>query len=85
MDSKQRKYIIEKFGCKTPVGDDWVLTSMGNASTVPADEFWNVFSGDAEKYFDIRKSENEKELSLTLDNTIRKRLERELLIMNILQ
>jgi hypothetical protein len=55
-----------------------VLTSLANASTVPTDEFWNVFTGDAENYFDIWKTENEKELSLTLDNAIRKQIEREL-------
>ena len=78
MESKKRKFIIDSFGCKTQIGEEWVLTSLANSSTVPAEEFWNVFSGDAENYFDIWKTENEKKLSLTLDDAIRKRIEREL-------
>ena len=78
MDSKKRNFIIDKFGCKTQIEKEWVLTSLANSSTVSTEEFWNVFSGDAENYFDIRKAENEKELSLTLDDAIRKRIEREL-------
>jgi len=78
MESKKRKFIIDHFGCKTQIGEEWVLTSIANSSTVSAEEFWNVFSGDAENYFDIWKSEDENKLSLTLDNTIRKQIEREL-------
>jgi hypothetical protein len=78
MESKKRKFIIDHFGCKTPIGEEWVLTSLANSSTVSAEEFWNEFSGDAENYFDIWKTENEKELSLTLDDKIRKRIEREI-------
>ena len=48
------------------------------ASTVPTDEFWNVFTGDAERIFDIRKSEFKNEIHLTLDDGIRKNIEREL-------
>lgn len=78
MDYKKRNFIIEHFGCKTQIGEEWVLTSLANSSRVSPDEFWNVFSGDAEKYFDIRKTENEKELSLVLDNDVRKWIEIEL-------
>lgn len=78
MDFKKRKFIIDHFGCKTQIGEEWVITSLANSSTVSAEEFWNVFSGDAENYFDIWKIDNEKELSLTLDDTIRKRIEGEL-------
>lgn len=78
MESKKRKFIIDHFGCKTQIGEEWVLTSIANSSTVSAEEFWNVFTGDAENYFDIWKSEDENKLSLTLDNTIRKQIEREL-------
>ena len=78
MEYKKRKFIIDHFGCKTQIGDEWVLTSLANSSRVPAEEFWNVFTGDADKYFDIWKTENEKELSLTLDDKLRKRIEREI-------
>ena len=78
MEYKKRKFIIDHFGCKTRIGEEWVLTSIANSSTVSAEEFWNVFSGDAETYFDIWKTGNEKELSLTLDKAIRKQIEREL-------
>ena len=78
MESKKRKFIIDHFGCKTQIGEEWVLTSLANSSTVSAEKFWNVFFGDAEDYFDIWKTENEKKLSLTLDNAIRKQIEREL-------
>jgi len=78
MDYKKRKFIIDNFGCKTQIGEEWVLTSLANSSTVSAEEFWNVFSGDAENYFDIWKTENDNMLSLTLDDNIRKRIEKEL-------
>ena len=83
MEYKKRKFIIDHFGCKTQIGDEWVLTSLANSSRVPAEKFWNVFTGDAEKYFDIWKTENEKELSLTLDNAVRKYIEREIESDNI--
>ena len=73
MDFKKRNFIIEHFGCKTLIGEEWVLTSIANSSTVSAEEFWNVFTGDAENYFEIWKSEDKNKLSLTLDNNIRKR------------
>lgn len=78
MDFKKRKFIIDHFGCKTQIGEEWVITSLANSSTVSAEEFWNVFTGDADKYFDIWKTENDNMLSLTLDDNIRKRIEKEL-------
>lgn len=77
MDKKKKDFIIKYFGCKTPINGEMVLTSLGNASLVPADEFWNVFTGDAEKFFDIMPTEDKKELSLILDERIRKHVERE--------
>ena len=40
-------------------------------------EFWNVFSGDAEDFFDIRKTEDENESYLVLDEGIRKYIAKE--------
>ena len=78
MDKKKIDFMIKYFGCKTPINGEMVLISLANASTVPADEFWNVFTGDAERIFDIRESEFKNEMHLTLDEGIRKKIEREL-------
>ena len=67
--------MIKYFGCKTPINGEMVLTSLANASTVPADEFWNVFTGDAERIFDIRESEFKNKIHLTLDERIIKNIE----------
>ena len=67
METKKIDFIIKYFGCYTTIDGKKVLTSLANSSRVPAEEFWNVFTGDADKYFDIWKIENEKELSLTID------------------
>ena len=78
MDKKKKDFIIKYFGCKTPINGEMVLTSLANASTVPADEFWNVFTGDAERIFDIRESEFKNKIHLTLDERIIKNIERDL-------
>ena len=78
MDKKKLDFIVKHFGCKTTINGEDVLTSLGNASTVSTNDFWNVFTGDAENYFDIWKTENDNMLSLTLDDNIRKRIEKEL-------
>lgn len=49
--------------------------SLANASRVSVEKFWNVFSGDAEKYFEIIPTEDKKELSLILDDATRKSIE----------
>jgi len=59
METKKIDFIIKHFGCYTPIGDKNVLTSLATMSFVPVDEFWNVFTGDAYKYFQISKTENE--------------------------
>ena len=78
MDKKKINFIIKYFGCKTPINGKMVLTSLANASTVPAEEFWNVFTGDAERIFDIRESELKNKIHLTLDERIIKNIERDL-------
>ena len=78
MDKKKIDFIIKYFGCETPINGEMVLTSLANASTVPADEFWNVFTGDAERIFDIRESELKNKIHLTLDERIIKNIERDL-------
>ena len=78
METKKQNFIIKHFGCYTIVGGKKVLTSFANASRVPAEEFWEVFSGDAERIFDIRVSDFKNEIHLTLDERIRKNIEREL-------
>lgn len=75
MDKKKNNFIMKHFGCYTIIGGKQVLTSLANASRVPIEEFWNTFSGDAEKYFDISKTEDGKELSLILDEAIRQSVE----------
>ena len=75
MDKKKIDFITKYFGCKTPINGEMVLTSLANASTVPTDEFWNVFTGDAERIFDISKSEYKNRLHLVLDDRIRKYIE----------
>lgn len=77
METKKLNFIIEHFGCYTIVGGKKVLTSIANASRVLVEEFWNVFFGGADKYFEIRSTEDKKELSLILDERIRKHVERE--------
>ena len=78
MDKKKIDFMIKYFGCKTPINGEMVLTSLANASTVPAEEFWNVFNGDAERIFDIRESEFKNKIHLTLDERIIKNIERDL-------
>jgi hypothetical protein len=78
MDKKKIDFITKYFGCKTPINGEMVLTSLANASTVPAEEFWNVFTGDAERIFDIRESEFKNKIHLTLDERIIKNIERDL-------
>jgi hypothetical protein len=78
METKKQNFIIKHFGCYTIVGGKKVLTSFANASRVPVEEFWDVFSSDAERIFDIRVSEFKNEIHLTLDERIRKNIEREL-------
>ncbi len=78
MDKKKKDFIIKYFGCKTQINGEMVLTSLGNASLVPEDEFWNVFTGDTERIFDIRKSEFKNEIHLTLDERIIKNIEKDL-------
>lgn len=78
METKKLNFIIKHFGCYTIVGGKKVLTSLANASRVPVEEFWDVFSSDAERIFDIRVSEFKNEIHLTLDERIRKNIEREL-------
>ena len=78
MDKKKIDFMIKYFGCKTPINGEMVLISLANASTVPADEFWNVFTGDAERIFDIRESELKNKIHLTLDERIIKNIERDL-------
>lgn len=78
MDKKKINFIIKYFGCKTPINGKMVLTSLANASTVPAEEFWNVFNGDAGRIFDIRESEFKNKIHLTLDERIIKNIERDL-------
>ena len=77
METKKLNFIIKHFGCYTSIEDENVLTSLGNASRVSKKEYWNVFSGDAEDFFDIRKTEDENELYLIFDEGIRKHVERE--------
>jgi hypothetical protein len=78
METKKIDFIIKYFGCYTTIDGKKVLTSLANASRVSVEEFWNVFSGDAKKYFEIRETEEERELSLILDNAIKKKIEREI-------
>jgi len=77
METKKLNFVIKHFGCYTIKDGKQILTSLANASRVPVEEFWDVFSGDAEKYFEIRLTEDKKVLSLILDERIRKHVERE--------
>ena len=79
MDKKQLNFIKTYFGCYTPIEGVKVLTSLGTMSIVPADEFWNVFSGDAEQYFEIIPTEDDKVLSIITDEIIRNKLEKEII------
>ncbi len=78
MDIKKYNFIIDHFGCYTPIGDEEVLTSLGTMSFVPAEELWQVFTGDVSDYFQIEKTENDNELVLILNDAIRKKIEREI-------
>lgn len=78
METKKQNFIIKHFGCYTIKDGKQILTSLANASRVPVEEFWDVFSSDAERIFDIRVSEFKNEIHLTLDERIRKNIEREL-------
>ena len=77
MDKKKLDFIVKHFGCYTTIDGKQVLTSIANASRVPIEEFWNVFTGDTKKFFDIMPTEDKKDLSLVLDERIRKHVERE--------
>lgn len=72
-------FIIKHFGCYTLIGGEKVLTSLATMSFVPVDDFWNVFTGNACKYFQISKTENGKELVLIIDDILRKQIEREII------
>lgn len=76
METKKSDFIIKHFGCYTNIDGKQVLTSLANASRVPVEEFWNVFSGDAERYFEIWHIKGTFELSLILDDVTRKSIER---------
>lgn len=76
MEIKKRDFIIKYFGCHTTIDGNQVLTSLANSSRVPVDEFWNVFSSDAERYFEIWHIKGKFELSLILDDVTRKSIER---------
>lgn len=78
MESKKLNFIIKYFGCYTNIDGKQVLTSLANMSLVPVEEFWDVYSGDAEKYFEILPSEDVKKLSLVLDKGIIRVIEHEL-------
>ena len=78
MDKKKIDFIIQYFGCKTPINGEMILTSLSNASSVSANEFWNVFTSDVENIFDVGKSEFRNELHLTFDERIRKNIEQKL-------
>lgn len=77
METKKQNFIIKHFGCYTIKDGKQILTSLANASRVPVEEFLSEFTGDAEKYFEIKLTEDKKELSLMLDERIRKHVERE--------
>lgn len=77
MEKKKVNFIVEHFGCYTTIDGKQILTSIANASRVPIEEFWNVFTGDAEKFFDTMPTEDKKDSSLVLDERIRKYVERE--------
>ena len=78
MEKKIINFIIKHFGCYTLIEGKDVLTSLATMSFVPIEEFWNVFSGDAEKYFGIRRTKNKSKLTLILDEKIRKHIEQKL-------
>lgn len=78
MELNKLNFIIKHFGCYIIKDGKQILTSLANASRVHVEEFWDVFSGDAERIFDIRVSEFKNEIHLTLDKRIRKNIEREL-------
>ena len=77
METRKFNFIIKHFGCYTTIDGKKMLTSLGNAGRASVHDFWNVFSGDAEIYFDFIPTEDKKELSLVLDERIRKYIERE--------
>ena len=78
MEINKINFIVDHFGCYTFRDGERVLTSLGTMSIVPSDEFWNVFTGDANRYFSIRESESNGELTLFLDNRVKLELEKEL-------
>ena len=77
MERKTINFVTKHFGCYTTIDGKQVLTSIANASRVPIEEFWNVFTGDTKKFFDIMPTEDKLDLSLVLDERIRKHVERE--------
>lgn len=79
METKKIDFIIKHFGCYTLIGGENVLTSLATMSFVPVNDFWNVFTGDEYKYFQISKTESGKELVLIIDDVLRKQLEREII------
>lgn len=76
MDLKKLDFIKKHFGCYTLINKERVLTSIGTMSIVPSNEFWNIFSGDAEKYFMINVSETKGDLVITLKDGISIEIER---------
>lgn len=81
MDTKKLNFIIKHFGCYTTKDGKQVLTSLANSSRVPVKEFWNVFYGDAENYFEIWPTDGMHGLSLVLNERIRRSIEKEIMGM----
>lgn len=77
MDTKKINFVIDHFGCYTLRDGERLLTSLGTMSIVPSDKFWNVFTGDANRYFSIRESEVDGKLTLFLDNRVKNEIEKE--------
>lgn len=75
METTKIDFIIKYFGCYTTIDGKEVLTSLANTCFAPVVEFWNMFSGDAEKYFEIRESDDKNKLYLILDSGIRRYVE----------
>lgn len=80
MEIKKINFIKDYFGCYTIKNGERVLTSLGNMSIVPSDEFWNVFTGDANRFFSIRESENKGKLTLLLHSSVKIEIEKEFLL-----
>lgn len=78
METKKINFITDHFGCYSFRDGKKVLTSLGTMSIVPTDEFWNVFAGDANRYFSISESEVDGELTLFIDNGVKMEIEKKL-------